>query len=284
VHDVKFRVEHTVEYLYSKPVFLEPHILRLRPRNDPAQKEISFQSEIDPKPSQYEEALDAEGNSIAYVWFDELTDRLSIRARLEAETFRTNPFSFLFTDTTQQNLPLRYTESELLHEKALSLRAPGDIAIEALVRAAVEESGAETMRFLTTLARMIFERATVEVRRTGHPKPPAETVRTMRGACRDLAVLYNECCRTQGIAARFVNGYRAGDPSGDENQLHAWSEVYIPGGGWRGFDATLGLAVADRHLALAASARPALAARVEGTFRGTGARSEMSVQLAIQAS
>jgi hypothetical protein len=33
---VKFQVEHTVQYLYSKPVFLEPHVLRLRPRNDPA--------------------------------------------------------------------------------------------------------------------------------------------------------------------------------------------------------------------------------------------------------
>jgi transglutaminase-like putative cysteine protease len=97
-------------------------------------------------------------------------------------------------------------------------------------------------------------------------------------------VLYNECCRTQGIAARFVSGYHMGDAMVDENYLHAWSEAYIPGGGWRGFDPTLGLAVADGHLALAASARPALAARVEGTFRGTGARSEMSVQLAIQTS
>jgi transglutaminase-like putative cysteine protease len=281
---VKFQVEHTVEYLYSKPVFLEPHVLRLRPRNDPAQKETSFEVQIEPKPSHYEEALDAEGNSIAYAWFTELTDHLMIRTQLEAETFRGNPFGFLLTDISHQNLPLRYSESEILQGEALSLSAPRDVAIGALVRTAVEESEAETLRFLAALSRMIFERAKVEVRHAGRPKPPAETVRTMRGTCRDLAVLYSECCRSQGIATRFVSGYHGGDATQDEHFLHAWSEAYIPGGGWRGFDPTLGLAVADGHLALAASARPALAARVEGTFRGTGARSEMSVQLAVHTS
>ena len=281
---MKFQVEHTVEYLYSKPVFLEPHVLRLRPRNDPSQREIAFGAQIDPEPSQYEEALDAEGNSIAYAWFNDLTDHLTVRTRLEAETFRVNPFGFLLRDVSHQNLPLHYPEAEMFPEEALRLSAPNDIAIGTLVRTAIEESRGETLGFLSTLSRMIFERATVEVRHTGRPKPPAETVRTMRGACRDLAVLYNECCRTQGLAARFVSGYHMGDAMVPENYLHAWSEVYIPGGGWRGFDPTLGLAVADGHLALAASARPATAARVEGTFRGTGVRSDMSVHLAIQTS
>lgn len=281
---MKFQVEHVVEYLYSKPVFLEPHILRLRPRNDPAQKETAFDLQIDPKPAHLEGALDAEGNSIAYAWFTDLTDRLAIRTRLEAETFRSNPFGFLLTDMSHQNLPLHYAESEIFPAEALSLSASRDPAVGALVRAAIEQSGAETLPFLSALSRIIFERATVEMRHAGRPKPPAETVRTMRGGCRDFAVLYNECCRTQGIAARFVSGYRREDETLDENYLHAWSEAFIPGGGWRGFDPTLGLAVADGHLALAASARPVLAARVEGTFRGTGARSDMSVQLTVQTS
>lgn len=279
---MKFQVEHSVEYTYSKPVFLEPHVLRLRPRNDPAQKEIAFQVEIDPKPVRFEEALDGEGNNVAYAWFNDLTDHLRIRTSLQAETLRTNPFGFFFTDVAHQNLPISYVESEMLHQESLRLSSSRDSAIEALVREAQVLSGGATLPFLTSLSRLIFERAQVVVRHSGRPKPPAETVRTMRGACRDLAVLYNECCRSQGLAARFVSGYHQGEAAIPENYLHAWSEVYLPGGGWRGFDPTLGLAVADGHLALAASARPSSAARVEGTFRGTGVRSEMSVQLAIQ--
>ena len=41
------------------------------------------------------------------------------------------------------------------------------------------------------------------------------------------------------------------------------AEVYLPGGGWRGYDPTYGLAVADRHIAVAASATPRLAGPAE---------------------
>ena len=50
------------------------------------------------------------------------------------------------------------------------------------------------------------------------------------------------------------------------HDLHAWAEVYVPGGGWRGFDPTLGLAVGDRHIALAAAVDPKQAATVSGTL------------------
>jgi transglutaminase-like putative cysteine protease len=47
--------------------------------------------------------------------------------------------------------------------------------------------------------------------------------------------------RSQGFAARFVSGYLYGAEEDDGNDLHAWAEVYVPGGGWRGFDPTAGL-------------------------------------------
>ena len=76
------------------------------------------------------------------------------------------------------------------------------------------------------------------------------------------------CCHSAGLAARFVSGYAHVDDHGD-HELHAWAEVYLPGGGWRGYDPTHGLAVADRHVALAAAALPADAAPVSGAFRGS---------------
>lgn len=74
-------------------------------------------------------------------------------------------------------------------------------------------------------------------------------------------------CRGMGLATRFVSGYEAGDPS-QEQMLHAWAEVYLPGAGWRGYDPTMGLVVCDRHVAIAASAWPQQTQPISGSLRG----------------
>jgi transglutaminase-like putative cysteine protease len=63
--------------------------------------------------------------------------------------------------------------------------------------------------------------------------------------------------------------------------MHAWAEVYLEGGGWRGYDPSRGLAVSTAHVAVAAAADSRLAAPVTGTFRGK-AKAEMQFQISIQ--
>ncbi|MEE2871411.1 MAG: transglutaminase-like domain-containing protein [Candidatus Latescibacterota bacterium] len=93
------------------------------------------------------------------------------------------------------------------------------------------------------------------MRLEGRPMAAAETLARVRGACRDLAVLFIVICRTLGLAARFVSGYRAGAQNQQERYMHAWAEVYLPGAGWRGWDPSLGLAVAGAHVAVAMGVR-----------------------------
>ena len=104
-------------------------------------------------------------------------------------------------------------------------------------------------------------------------RPAPNTLPTLAkagGACRDLAVLEMEAIRAAGLPARFVSGYRAGDPETNNQELHAWVEVYLPGAGWRGYDPTTGFAVSDGHVALAAGSDPRIVAPTSGSFRGTG--------------
>jgi transglutaminase-like putative cysteine protease len=97
-------------------------------------------------------------------------------------------------------------------------------------------------------------------------------------------MLFVEACRSLGLACRFVSGYSMHHPPEvSEHELHAWAEVYLPGAGWRGYDPSLGLAVADGHVVLAATPDHRLAAPVTGRFRGTGATSQMGYDLTVRA-
>jgi transglutaminase-like putative cysteine protease len=99
-----------------------------------------------------------------------------------------------------------------------------------------------------------------------------------------LTVLFSEVCRAVGLASRFVSGYYALPDDDGQRHLHAWSEVYVPGAGWRGFDPGLGLAVSDHHVAVAAGSLPWAAAPIVGSFRGNDAISSLDTELEIELS
>ena len=56
-------IHHRTRYEYGRPVFLEPHRLRLVPRGDACQRLLSFAAVVDPTPAGQTLVTDALGNT-----------------------------------------------------------------------------------------------------------------------------------------------------------------------------------------------------------------------------
>ena len=280
---MRIRVQHRTSYRYSGTVGLEPHVIRLRPRTDASIRLVDYALSIDPAPRIQADNLDPEGNVITHTWFDGSTDHLTITTRIVVDTLLTDPFRFLIAEPDRA-LPYAYAPD--FARRLEQYRRPPDAAprpVRELALEAAHESKRNQATYSRVLATMIHERFTLEGRDDGDPQTPEVTIASGRGACRDLATLFVECCRTMGLAARFVSGYCYTGDTTHPADLHAWGEVFLRGGGWRGYDPSQGLAVADQHIVLAAAAEPPAAAPVTGTFRGDGITHTFDTQVHIRA-
>lgn len=276
-----FDITHRTTYVYPSPVNLTPHLLRLRPRTTARQTLQTFTQSILPRPAGSSRVTELDGHEIAKLWFEEATDTLEIETRSRVETHLANPFDYVL-EPWAVTLPIDYPASLDRQLQPYVHRQGFDDAIAAqLARELWQETEGNTVAFVGAVCQSIYQQCDYILRETGAPYPPGLTWQEKRGSCRDFVVLFAAVCRAAQLAARFVSGYEAGDPETTDHHLHAWAEVYLPGAGWRGYDPTLGLAVSDRHIALASSAYPSYAAPVTGGFRGHSQPARMTYSISV---
>ena len=274
-------VQHSTTYHYPNAVRLEPHTFRLRPRMTTTQRLLAFQIKILPEPEGTTECLDQDGNLALRAWFPAPVCELSVQSDFTVELIRENPFDFLIRDESL-NLPLWY--SDPLGAALAPYRSQAQIGEEVakFAKSVAANSQWNTLSFLTGLCRQIFVTFGQMTRPEGQPWTSAETLHRMQGSCRDLAVLFCDCCRVMGIAARFVSGYECASAGRNDSYMHAWAEVYLPAAGWRGYDPSRGIVVADTHVAVAAAVDPALASPVTGAYFGSRSRMDTALRLQVQ--
>lgn len=277
---MKLSVIHSTVYRYDFPVFLDPHIFRLRPRNNSAQRLLTFDIQIAPTPAGTTECLDQDGTLALNAWFAAPTSELSVLSRFTVDMLRENPFDYVLAGQPLQ-LPLWYLEP--LCAALAPYRNDQRVADSVRQYAQTIAAGAQwnTLWFLTALNRRIFETCRQIVRPDGPPWTSDRTLSSLEGSCRDLAVLFCDVCRVMGIAARFVSGYECASAGRQDSFMHAWAEVYLPAVGWRAYDPARGLAVSTGHVAVAAGFDYDLASPVAGWYSG-GSPSRMDARLEMR--
>ena len=266
----RLQISHVTEYRFPSPVTLLPHRLLLRPRENHNVHIESSLLEISPKHS-VQWKRDVMDNSVAVVQIAEPSDLLRVESTVTIQHYDENPLDFLMDEHAIMH-PFAYTEADRI-ELAPFLQTvyPSDrAAIRKWLQGLDLPGHTQTFALLDRLNREISGNFFYQMREAPGVQSPAATLRQRNGSCRDFAALFIEVCRHLGLASRFVSGYLFTWEADTGNaSTHAWAEVYLPGAGWKGFDATSGEVTGDRHIAVAVARHPEAVPPVAGDYIGT---------------
>ena len=287
-------LRHKTHYKYDRLVNLGPQVVRLRPAPHSRTRILSYSLKITPEKHFINWMQDPQSNYSARLVFEEPTRELSVEVDLVAEMAVFNPFDF-FLEPQAEKFPFAYDPSldnELAPFQRKCWLTPLFSKYLAAIRKDLlgetkrrtkkerievpEKDKPRTIDFLVAINQRLWQDIKYTIRLEPGVQTPEDSLDKLSGSCRDSAWLLCQLLRHCGLASRFVSGYliqlkadqkSLDGPSGAEKDftdLHAWTEVYLPGGGWIGLDPTSGLLAGEGHVPLACTPDPSSAAPISG--------------------
>jgi uncharacterized protein (DUF2126 family) len=267
-------VHHTTTYGYDRPIVLGPQVVRLRPAPHSRTPILSYSLTVTPKEHFLNWQQDPFGNYLGRLVFPDKTTSFAVEVDLVAEMIVINPFDF-FLEPEAEQFPFVY-EEQLKKDLAPYLACePAGEALTAYL-ATLDRDPGKIIGFLVQLNLQLSRDIRYLIRLEPNVQSCEQTLSLRSGSCRDSAWLLVNILRHLGLAARFVSGYLIqlapdiksldgpSGPAADFTDLHAWTEVYLPGAGWVGMDPTSGLFAGEGHIPLACSPQPQSAAPITG--------------------
>ena len=289
-------LHHKTHYKYDRLINLGPQVVRLRPAPHSRTRILSYSLKVTPEKHFINWVQDPQANYAARLVFEQKTRELCVEVDLVAEMAVFNPFDF-FLEPQAEKFPFAYdpaSDHELAPFKRKCWLTPQFTKYLTAIRCEVlgevnrrtkqerldvpEKDKPRTIDFLVAINQRLWKDIKYTIRLEPGVQTPEESLTKLSGSCRDSAWLLCQLLRHCGLASRFVSGYllqlkpdvkSLDGPSGAENDftdLHAWTEVYLPGGGWIGLDPTSGLLAGEGHIPLACTPDPSSAAPISGAL------------------
>ena len=266
----RYKIIHRTYYNYTNTVMLGTHELLLRPREGHDLRIESFELTIKPAAKVYWHR-DVEGNSVAVASFTHSAQQLTVESAVIIQQYNESPLDFIVADYAI-NYPFSYDEEDqflLSPYRVLPDQKTRELLNDWIFNAWKSSEKIQTYTLLQRLNETIYNTFVYKVREEPGVQSAKETLLLGSGSCRDFALLFMEAVKCLGLASRFVSGYLyAPLMSNQVGSTHAWAEVYLPGGGWKGFDPTIGDIVGTDHIPVAVSRLAEAVPPIAGSYAG----------------
>lgn len=278
---MKLSVRHRTTFHYATPVTQSINTLHLEPRTFPYQKTISALIRVIPA-TRVRKFTDLFQNITHHFELPAAHLRLEIESRIKVH-----------------NLPLDISDAS----RAAALGSYDDPSIRELTWPYLQESHwvsrhPEVWRQALDITRSltsVFDQANAlmgwihrefryETGVTNANTHLEEAFAMKCGVCQDFTHVMLGLCRAVGIPARYASGYLYNGPRDTlvgAQASHAWSEVYLPGAGWIGFDPTNNTLADERYVKISVGRDYDDVAPVRGSYSGTG-HCRMEVQVEVE--
>ena len=278
---MKLAVLHRTTFHYATPVSQSVNSLHLEPRTFPYQKTTSALIRVVPA-TRLRRFTDLFQNITHHFELPTAHSKLEIESRI-----RVHNLPLDISDESREATAEGFKDSSIreriwpyLQESRWVSRHPE------VWRQALDITGPLTAVFEQAQAvmRWIHQEFTYEPGVTSVNTHLVEAFQIRRGVCQDFTHVMLGLCRAVGIPARYASGYLYNGPRDTlvgAQASHAWTEVYLPGAGWIGFDPTNNTLADERYVKISVGRDYEDVAPIRGSYRGTG-HCRMEVQVEVE--
>jgi transglutaminase-like putative cysteine protease len=296
----RYQITHETRYLYAGTVVHSHHLLHLVPRPAPYQQCLEHSLAISPTPSHRRDEIDAFGNPVTRVEFQNRHRELTVTTHTQVEVY---PRPAVPADESH---PWERVAGNLAYHGHWPTRASLDIcrfrheSPYVRVKRAFTDFGADcfapgkpVLSCAHDLMRTLHRELRYAPGETTVSTPLMEVLEKRHGVCQDFAHLMIACLRSRGLAARYVSGYIRVYPPASEAKAqaeapllgggasHAWVAVYSPPFGWIELDPTNNCWVGVEHVAVAWGRDFGDVSPLRGIILGGGSH-ELSVNVTVE--
>lgn len=260
-------IDHRTHYRFSQPQKRIVQLLRMTPLDNGCQTVIDWRIDVDAD-AKMREGRDGYGNVTTMLYVDGPVDAINIMVRGEVLS---DVVPGPIAGTVETLPPLFFTRS--------TPQTEADAAIAALTSTATPSGQRDQALELNAI---IAAAVRPLAGRTPKGRTAADVLKSGEGSVRDCAHLMLAAARSAGFPARFVSGHCLDGPNaGSHKSSHCWTELYIEGAGWHGFDPSTGRVPNEHYARVSVGLDASDSTPLSGTRRGGGIE-ELDVEVRVE--